>query len=82
MAVFFWIDTLPETNSKSTPKRMVGSFLGWPIFRCELLVSKRVVALSFTNVFFFQLHTLGQVPLPSSKDPPGFCAFLVSKIPN
>ena len=53
-------DTLPETNSKSTWKWMVGRLnflLGWPIFRGELLVSGRIFSKKFFVICLYPLVT-------------------------
>ena len=47
MDVQWWIATLRETNSESTPQnsngwKMIHVFKEWPVFRGELLVSWRV----------------------------------------
>ena len=55
-----WVYCVTQTNSKDALQRVVArlvSFLGWLIFRCELLVSGRV--LEFQKVFFS--HTAHQL---------------------
>ena len=51
MLTFMRLLTLPETNSKSTWKWMVGILfrflLGWPILRCEVSVSGSVTPVNY-----------------------------------
>ena len=58
--------TLPETNSKFALKMdgwHISFLLGWPIFRCELLVLERVLPLLYNKhhsafmFLFFSIET-------------------------
>ena len=60
LSVFGEKCTLPETNSEFTPENGWLEYdcfpLGWPIFRGELLVSRRVNQVGKKLVFFFLLQ--------------------------